>query len=228
MAVKKRYFRALVPFMKTPLHKLKPSFPEKLSGWKRKTFDLNTFVLEAWKATTQRRKASRESFLAMDAFSDYISRMDDLLDRVIKPSTVTERVQYKKDVEARKIISLFVSKVKALEVTPEEKKQIFKLAGTFRQEAWNALAAFEKNPNPSMNDVIRLKEATTGSMGKVLVAILNAAERIPEKDRPGLEAAFVKSFMATQIADDIFDIKVDKENKIANLALIALQVHPKE
>ena len=215
-------------FAKTPFAGAKRRLPQPLSGVKRKIFSLNVFIAEAWKAAAMRKKLSVPNFLAMEAGSDYICRMDDILDQAMRPSVVSERSKYKKDIVATKIISRFVSQVKGLPLTRREKQQIFRLAGDFRRKAFASLAKFEKIPNPTKQDIIMIKENTTGGMARVGISILNVCERIPEKQRRELEDAFSNFFMATQIADDIFDVRIDQQNRVPNLALVVLKEHPQE
>lgn len=222
-------------FAKTPLHTVfKNRIPARseVMGGPRRKFDLNVFVLESWKAASGRKKVNPNSFLAMETFSKYITRVDDLLDRVDHESFVTNPGSYRRDSLARARISGFVQGVHAMhqsgQLTKVQRNQIYRLAGNYRRLVFPALAKFEKIQKPTITDSIEYKEKTTGGMGAVLVDILGVAEKISLAERERLATAFSNSFMSTQIADDIKDIHEDRRNKVGNLAIVFLEKNPHE
>lgn len=158
----------------------------------------------------------------------YINRIDDLLDQLNHPSVVTNRLTYKKDPVARQHVSDFVRGVRISELSNEQKREMYRLAGNFRRTAWNELASFEKKPNPGFDDIIRMKERTTGGMGRLLVSMFNTAEKVPISQRERIEKAFSDAFMATQVPDDIYDVREDYLNRVPNLAIAALRPNPAE
>ena len=223
-----RYIQAVGIFARTPFVGAKRSLPKPLSGVKRKIFSLNVFMAEAWKVSAKRKELPVQSFLTMELGSDYVCRIDDILDQAIRPSVETEQLKYKKDIVARKMISRFVGQVKKLPLTKQERNAIIRLVADFRKNAIAALVKFEKNPNPTKQDILMVKENTTGSMAVVGISVLNICERIPKKEARELEEAFSNLFMAAQIADDIFDLRIDRQNRVPNLALVVLKEHPQE
>ncbi|MBU2099742.1 hypothetical protein KKG83_03440 [Candidatus Micrarchaeota archaeon] len=222
----KRYFRAVLLPFKTALSSRR--YPKPLSGTKRRLFSINAFVAEVWKYAAGRKRLNPDSFLAAEAFSKHVCRIDDILDQVNTVGSVTEIPKWKRDDKARAHISDFVHRVKEMPLTTAEKKQVFRIAGEFRREANKSLIKFKKNSNPTKKDVISLKEKTTGSSGKALVSLLNVCERIPRKQAIELEEAFSNIFMAAQVADDILDLREDQRARTPNLALEFLKDNPLE
>ncbi len=221
-----RYFRAGLLFLRTPL--ARSFLPKPLSGVKRRPFSLSVFAAESWKVAAERKRLNPKSFLAMEAASEYIFRIDDILDQAEGPDILTERLEYKKDSVARERISQFVSQVKSLPLTKPEREEIFHLVQEFRRSMLSALTEFEKSPKPTTQDIIKMKEGTTGNMGRVGISVLNVCERIPKEKRKELEDAFSNSFMAGQIVDDIVDMELDHKNEVPNIALEVLKEHPIE
>lgn len=144
-----------------------------------------------------RRGVSDSSFQSMEALSDYIVRIDDLLDQVQHPSVLGRRTEYRTDPAARFAISQFVNSVKQKPLSRSEK-------------------------------LLKMKEDTSGAMGSILAAVLNSLERVPVLKRKELEDAFANAFMATQVADDVIDLKQDFKNRVPNLALAVLAKFPSE
>ncbi len=230
----KDFARATGVFIRTPIRKSLGTLPERPQelGGRRKVFDLNVFVLESWRSVTGRKKFYAKSYEAMEAFSRYITRIDDILDTDIHPSINDWNISYRTDDSARKAISIFVNRVLEMEreklLTPQETRQIFKAAGSYRRESRRVLEHFESLQNPQIDEILKTKERTTGGMGAVMVEIISVAERIPSEQQKLIAKAFSNSFMATQIADDMHDIHDDIRNKVPNIAVAVLQKYAEE
>ncbi len=229
-----RFVSASEVFLRTPMRKLLRTIPPispKLET-ERSTFDLNVFVLESWRSVTGIKGFNAKSYLAMEALSKYIVRIDDILDTVNHPSVTKWNNSYRADKTARKRISGFVGSVlemgKDSFLTPKQVREIFKVVGDYRRRFRPALELFEKLEKPGIGQILKVKEETTGGMGATMVEILNICERIPVEQKKIVAGAFSDSFMAAQIADDIYDIHDDIRNGVANIAVAVLQKNPEE
>jgi hypothetical protein len=221
-------------FIQTPLRKLLRTLPERPVdlGGERNAFDLNVFVLESWLSATKRKTFNPESYEAMEAFSKYITRIDDILDTFNHPPITDWNSTYRTDIIARKNISIFVHRVcemgKKDILTPEQVKNIFNVASDYRRRARTALGRFESLQDPQINEILKVKEETTGGMGAVMIEILSTAESISASQQKILAKAFSDSFMATQIADDMHDIHEDMQKRVPNIAVSVLRKYPNE
>lgn len=230
----RRFVEATGVFVRTPIRNLLRTLPPRPAelGGKRKVFDLDVFVLESWRSATGKKDFNVRSYQAMEAFSRYITRIDDIIDTANHPSISNNWKAYRTDQTARKIVSIFVRGVAQMRedwlITLEQERGIFKAAGNFRRKARTALMHFEGLQKPAINEILKVKEETTGGMAAIMVDILSVCERIPVAQRKILAGAFSNAFMATQIADDIHDINDDIQRKVPNIAVAVLQENLEE
>ena len=222
----KAYSRAGYLLLKTPM--TGALLPRRLSGGKRSVFSFRVFSWEIWKTIAKRKKASKGSYLAVEAFAQYIKRIDELMDRLSAPSLIQQELAYRRDPEARKLISKYVGQVKWLPLLKDQKKEIFNLSGNFRRHVLKVMGDFEKIQNPTFTEVLKMKKQINGEMAKMLFGIFNVSENVPIAKRAQIEQAFSDMSMAGQIMDDIFDVKVDMAKHVPNLCTAALGMHLEE
>ena len=220
------HVRAAMVYARLPFVTRK--LPKPVFEQKRSRFDAEAYFLEIWKLASGRKKIENNSFLAMDAFSTYIRKVDDLLDVVGHPDFSTNKLFYKKDPFARKTISGFVRMIKEAKLLPEEKRDIFRATIAYRKKVTAVVERFERAQNPSFDDVRLMREQTTGEMGRVLAKIMNMAEHYRFGKAQQVENSFFNFFMGLQVMDDMADIQEDVQNHTVNLALPILKKYPTE
>ena len=235
MAIRLRNFGSAAAFFARVLFSQRINkIPPRIIGEKRRRISSSTIVLEAWKTAALRRKINPKSFLLMESFASYISRVDDLLDKPSAPKVSTHKVQYyKKDALSRQWISGFVSRAREMlnsqQITKSEFNELIRIAGNLRKMAWESLERFESIKQPvSLAEIRKHREETAGQMGAALASILNICERVPLQERKSIEETFANCFMAVQIADDITDAKVDFRENTESIALAVLKNHHSE
>lgn len=221
-------------FLRTPIRTILralPPLPDEFGG-KRKVFDLNVFIFESWLSASGKKSFLAEGYSAMEAFSKYVTRIDDMLDSSGHPQIGNWNRSYKKDRMARKAISIFVGKVSEMRengiITKEQAEKIFKDASDYRKVCRSALMHFESMENPSISEILRVKEETTGNLGSVMVRITSTIEKMPVERERQLAGAFSNSFMATQVADDMLDVADDLKQRVPNIAVAVLKNYPDE
>lgn len=218
------YAKAAVPFVTTPFISFFRRYPQPLASKSRRFYlAMAVFGAEIWKIAAGRTRVSKEGFLTAEVFGHYLRRVDNMLDQVSSPQVSQEKSAYKKDPIAKRKISAFVKSVKSLNLSVEEKKEIFRLVGEFRRNAFRAVQKFEHSQK-GFQDLLELNQATTGKMGRTLVAILNVSEKIPPKERGKIEDAFENASMSMQLLDDIVDIKSDAKLGLQTLHWLYLQM----
>ena len=213
------------------LHRKLPERPTELGG-KRKVLDLNVFVMETWLSVTSKKDLNPKSYGIMEAFSKYITRIDDLLDTDTHPSIFYWNTKYKTDAYAREVISIFVERVLDMKkenfLTRYQVKEIIKSTAQYRRNSCIAIESYELLKDPKLSEILKIKEETTGGMGAILAKILCISENVEDKKQEAITHAFSNSFMATQVADDMHDIKEDIINNTPNIAVVILKKYPEE
>jgi len=202
-----------------------------LSGKKRSPFlSKNALFIELWRTATPHapRRIGKKEFLTIEAFNDYIMVIDDTLDKLGHPDIDKDYLKYKTIPGAKKRISGFVKSVKGLDLTKEEKARMLKAAGEFRRTAFHTLRKFYAGNIHNLDNIIKMKEETSGETGRMTVRLLNITGRVPQEESHRVEDACTAAFMATQIADDIYDLREDMESGTPNIAFGILQSHPQE
>ncbi len=218
------YAGALAICLRTSTNNILKQVPERPVelGGKRRVFDLNVFVFESLRTILNKREYKQESYTAMETFSKYITRIDDIMDVPKHPKMSEWNTSYKIDPKAMRIVSLFVKHTKSMVneriITQEQAKEIFKAVEQYRKQARKAVKDFEELTNPNIKEILSIKHITTGGMGAILADVFCMCEGISENQRKIIREAFSNAFMATQIADDINDLKNDIDNGVPNIA----------
>ena len=218
------YAGALSICLRTSANKILKQVPERPIelGGERRAFDLNVLVFESLRTILNKREYEQESYTAMETFSKYITRIDDIMDGPKHPKISEWNTQYRTDQKAMKIVSLFVRHIKSMAnqniITQEQASEIFKATIQYRKQARQAIKNFEENTNPNFQEILSIKNITTGGMGAILADIFCMCEGVAENQRKTIREAFSNAFMATQIADDIKDLKNDNDNGVPNIA----------
>ncbi len=199
--------------------------PERLSKTPRKTAGFVVLITHAWRKWN-RSMPRATSVLPAEAFVQYVSRLDELIDQAQRHD-IFDVHAYRMDSAARAHVSRFVKGVKGTPLTPEQKRELFRIAGNFRRSAWKSLHEFEKQP-PTLENVLRMKENTSGADARMLTAMLNVAENVPISARKQLEDAFSNLSMGCQIFDDLIDFHEDRHNRVPNIVGTVLEKYPSE
>ena len=224
-----QYASALSICLRTSANKILKQVPERPMelGGKRRIFDLNILVFESLRTVLNKRHCKPESYTEMEAFSKYITRIDDIMDGPKHPKISEHDEIYKIDSNAMKIVSFFVRYTKSMVdkgiVTQEQAREIFKATIQYRKQAREAIKKFETLTNPNLEEVLEIKNITTGGMGAILADIFCISEGVIENQRKMIRKAFSNAFMATQIADDINDLKIDNDNEVPNIAVTLIR-----
>ncbi|VVC00417.1 Uncharacterised protein [uncultured archaeon] len=200
----------------------------RLSRRRRSSFlSKNAFFIELWRTVTPAARIGKKEFLVVEAFNDYVVAIDDILDQLVHPDPQKEYLAYKMNPDARKSVGDFVRAVKGTVLTKEEKRQLFKVVGDYRRKAFHVLQEFYAD-TPRLDKIIRMKEETSGEWGCAAVKLLDILGQVPRENRRSVEEAFANSFMATQIADDLFDLVEDTSRKTPSIAVGIFMGHPDE
>jgi hypothetical protein len=186
------------------------------------------YVVEFWKAAAGRWRVKRKVSRTTLDFLHYINRIDTLLDQPNKNNFVTDLLSYRKDPLASKYISQFVSHVKELPISTREKQKLIKEANLSRKKMAETVQIFESIREPTVHEILRMREGTTGEVGKILFRILNIGHRIPEKEMDSIEKTFVNTFLMMQVVDDVEDYHTDVREKVSNILDAVLTRHPEE
>ncbi len=223
------YAGAMGVFLRTSTSGIVRSVPErpKELGGRRGIFDLNIFVFESLRTVLDMDGYSPNSYIAMETFSKYITRIDDIMDSVKHPRMSEWNSSYKKDPNAKQIISMFVKHIKSMEkgaiINKNQATELFNAVHSYRKRARIAIERFENLNNPDITDILLIKRITTGGMGAIMADIVCICESVPESKRNIITGAFSDAFMATQIADDINDLNDDIKNNVPNIAAAIIQ-----
>lgn len=206
-------------------HSTARKLPLRLSGTPRRIAGFVVLITHALRHTHQRMPRSA-NVLPPEAFVQYISRLDELLDRAQRPDVKDVRA-YQSDPIARAHLSRFVKGVKEAPLTRQQRNELFRLAGNFRRDAWRSLHTFEDQP-PTLANILRMKEITSGGDARVLTAMIHVGENIPKARRVKVEESFANLSMGCQIFDDLVDFYDDHRNHVPNIVDAALRLHPDE
>lgn len=216
----KAYSKVAFIALKTPL--VVASLPKRLDGKKRRPYSFTVFSWQLWKEVSRRRKADPRNFLTFESFWRYVNRIDAAMDKSGAPHLAGNEIIYRRDPEARSMISGFVKQVKSSSLSASQKREIFHLAGKFRKHALRVMGDFDKIKSPSFSQVLKMKKDINSGLASSLFEILCVTENIPVHHRKKIEQAFSDITVAGQVLDDILDVKEDLREHVPNLCVSAL------
>jgi hypothetical protein len=217
------FARAALLFLSVP--RSGKRFPPRLSGNVRKPYQFALMVNRTRERWTKKRTDPR-AFLTAEAFSEYVGRIDDLVDELNSPDPSNQK-HYKSDSIAKRHSANFVRSAKQLALSREQKREIIKIAADFRRKSFNQLSKFRTMPQ-TLENIIHEKEVMTGGYARMIAAMLNVASPIRASERTKMEKAFFDAGLPLQIYDDLVDVHVDRVQGTANIVTAVLEKHPAE